>query len=274
MTYEKVKQDRSFLYFTFPIIALMLVTSSIGILNSGIYSRETTDWQAQTIGQDYSNLVVTVPALLIAALFAAKGNRIGKIIWAGVMITNVYAFVIYSFAVPFNFLFHLYCAILGLSVFSVIHFFINHLTINFTSWFTGKVPVKTIGIFLVVVAALFILLWLSQSLPGALANRVPESVSKDGLLTNPVHVLDFSFYLPLMFISGISLMRRKAIGYFLAPVMIVFGIMTNINILSLMIVSMVMIGTNTWPMIIIFSIFTAVCFGFLWVMLRNISVSS
>ncbi|WP_206663590.1 hypothetical protein [Sporolactobacillus shoreae] len=265
-----LKIDKRLIYFTLPIVILMTVTSLTGIFYPGIYDKETTDWFAQTIGQDFSNLLVTVPALLITSFFASKGSRIGKIIWSRVMITNVYAFVIYSFAVPFNFLFHIYCAILGLSVYSVIYFFIKHLTTDFKNWFTDRVPVKAVGIFLIVIAALFVLLWLSQSLPGALANRVPESVAADGLLTNPVHVLDFSFYLPLMFLSGCLLLKKRTLGYFLAPMMLVFGMMTNINIIALMIATMMIMATNTWPMIIAFAVFTVACFGFLLAGLRCI----
>ncbi|WP_204988048.1 hypothetical protein [Sporolactobacillus pectinivorans] len=265
-----LKTDKSFIYFTLPIVILMAVTSSIGIFYQGIYSRETIDWFSQTIGQDFSNLFVTVPALILSAFFASKGNRVGKIIWTGVMITNVYAFVIYSFALHFNFLFHVYCAILGLSIYSVIYFFIKNLTVDFKSWFTDRVPVKAVGIFLIVIAALFTLLWLSQSLPAALINQAPESITKDGLLTNPVHALDLSFYLPLIFISAIMLLKKKSLGYLLAPMMIVFAVMTNINIILLLIASMVIMVSNTWPTIIVFVVFTMVCFLFMWQMFRHL----
>lgn len=265
-----LKTDRSFIYFTLPIVFLMIASSSIGIFYQGIYSRETTDWFSQTIGQDFSNLLITVPALILSAFFASKGNRAGKIIWTGVMITNVYAFVIYSFALHFNFLFHVYCAILGVSVYSVLYFFIKNLTVDFKSWFTDRVPVKAVGIFLIVIAALFTLLWLSQSLPAVLINQAPESITKDGLLTNPVHALDLSFYLPLIFISAIMLLKKKSLGYLLAPMMIVFAVMTNINIILLLIASMVITVSNTWPTIIVFVVFTMVCFLFMWQMFRHL----
>lgn len=267
----KTKPDKTLLYFTIPIVILIAICSSIGIWYQNLYSRETIDWLSQTIGQDISNLFFVVPILLVSSFYASKGNKIAKIIWIGTMITNIYSYVIYCFAVHFNFLFHVYCLILGLSIYSVIYFFINNFKEDFRDWFTKKVPTKAIGIFLFTIAVIFVLLWLSQSLPGVLNNTIPDSIIKDGLLTNPVHALDFSFYLPLMFIAAVMIIKKKTLGYLLAPMMTVFGIITNINIICLMSVAMEKTSSNNMPMIIVFSIFTIVCLGFLWLMLKNIS---
>lgn len=259
-----------FMSFTIPIVLLMIASSSIGIFYQKIYERETIDWFSQTIGQDFSNVFVMVPVLVLSAFFASKGYRAGQIIWAGFMITNVYAFVIYSFALHFNFLFHVYCAILGLSIYSVLYFSVKYLTTDFRSWFTDQLPVKAIAIFLIVTASLFTLLWLSQSLPAALVNQAPESVEKAGLLVNPVQVLDFSFYLPLMFLSGFMLLKKKSLGYLLASIMIVFALMTTVNIISLMIASMKFTASNNWEPLIVFGIFTVICFYFFLQMLRHL----
>ncbi|MDF2909561.1 MAG: hypothetical protein K0Q56_441 [Sporolactobacillus laevolacticus] len=262
-----IKTDKRFIYFTIPIVVLMTISSGIGVFHPNLYARETTDWLSQTIGQDLSNLFVVVPALILSSFFASRGSRAGMMIWIGVMITNIYSFVIYAFAVHFNFLFHVYCAILGLSIYSVLYFFKKYGNTDFKLWFTDKVAVKSVGMLLIVIAALFALLWLSDSLPAVLRNTVPENLVKDGLLTNPVHVLDFSFYLPLMVLSAIMLMKKQSLGYLLAPMMLVFAIMTAINIISLMAVSMMYLASNTWPMIGVFSILVLVCLGFLWRML-------
>ena len=269
----KVKDDTSILYFTIPIVILMVTCSSIGILNQGLYSKQTVDWLSQTIGQDISNIFCVAPILLISAFFASKGNRNAKIIWIGTMITNIYSYVIYCFAVYFNCLFHVYCLILGLSIFSAINFFIKNVNEDFKSWFTERAPTKIIGIFIFIIAFVFSIMWLAGSLPRALTNTVPESIIKDGLITNPVQALDFSFYIPLMFISSFMIIKKKALGYLLAPMMLVFDGLTAINIISLMVVTMQKTGSNNVPQIIIFSILACVCIGFLYLFLKNISYS-
>ncbi len=266
----QLEKDRNFLYFTIPIVVLMAICSAIGIWRQNLYFRETADWLAQCVGQDVSNLFFVAPILLVSALYAAKGSRTAKIIWVGAMVTNVYSYVLYCFALHFNYLFLIYCIILGLSNFSVIYFFVNYLKVDFKSWFTEKVPTKTIGIFLIFIAIMFVFLWLSEDLPAVLKNNVPESITKIGLITNPVHVLDYTFYLPLIFIAGFMLIKRKNLGYLLAPMMFVFAIITNVNIISLMVVAKYKNVPSDTGLIIGFGIFTIICCGFLWFMLRRL----
>lgn len=267
---SQLGKDRNFLYLTVPIVILMAICSAIGIWRQNLYFRETADWLAQCVGQDISNLFFVAPILLVSALYAARGNRMAKIIWVGAMITNIYSYVIYCFAVHFNYLFLIYCLILGLSNYSVIYFFVNYLKEDFKSWFNEKVPTKTIGIFLMFLAVMFTFLWLSGDLPAVFKNNVPENITEIGLITNPVHVLDYTFFLPLIFIAGFMLIKKRNLGYLLAPMMIVFAIITNINIISLMIVAKYKNVPSDMGLIIGFGIFTIICCGFLWLMLRRL----
>lgn len=274
MNNVKSKDDNNILYLTIPIVILVITCSSIGIWNQKLYVNETIDWLSQCVGQDISNLFFVSPILLISGFCASKGNRAAKIIWIGIMMTNVYSYVIYCFAVHFNFLFHVYCLILGLSIFSILNFFIKNINEDFKIWFTEEVPIKPVGIFLFIIAFLFTFLWLSDSLPAVLTNTVPDAITKDALLTNPVQALDFSFYLPLMFISSFMLIKKKILGYIIAPMMLVFVILTNINIICLMFVTMQKTFSNTIPAIIVFCIFTVVCLVFLWLFMKNIIQNS
>lgn len=268
------KEDKTLLYLTILIVILIATCSSIGIWHEQIYSKETVGWLSQCIGQDISNLFIVSPILLVSVFYASKGNKIAKIIWIGTIMTNGYSYVIYCFAVHFNFLFHVYCSILGLSIFSALIFFIKYINEDFKNWFTQKVPTKTIGIFLFVVASLFTVLWLADSLPAVLTNTVTEGIIKDNLFTNPVQVLDFSFYLPLMFISSAMVIKKKTLGYILAPMMLVFIILTNVNIICLTVVTMQKTSSNSISMIIAFCIFAFICIRVLYLFLKNISDSS
>lgn len=268
---SKTNNDKCMLYFSIPIVILIVICSSIGIWYQGLYSKETVGWLSQVTGQDISNLIFVSPILITCAFYASKGNKTAKIIWIGTMITNIYSYVIYSFALHFNFLFHVYCSILSLSIFSVLNFFIKNINVNFKNWFTEKTPTKPIGIFLFIIGLMFSFLWLSDSLPAVLTNTVPESITNDNLLINPVQALDFSFYLPLMFISSVMLIKKKVLGYLMAPMMMVFAIITNVNIICLLVVTMQRTLSNNSPVIIVFCLFTIVCCVFLGSFLKNIS---
>ena len=204
--------------------------------------------------------------------FSAKGSRASQVIWAGTMITNIYSFMLYCFAVHFNVLFHFYCIILGLSVYAMIYFSAKYYDSDFGAWYKSELFGKATGIFLLVTAGMFYFLWLSQSLPAVLSGSVPETVAADALLTNPVHVLDYSFYLPLILISGIMLLRRNRIGYFLAPMMLVFELLTDVNIISLSVVTMVRLGTDSLVLVCGFTAFAVITLCILIRFLKRIKI--
>ncbi|HYT45408.1 MAG TPA: hypothetical protein VEP90_23975, partial [Methylomirabilota bacterium] len=81
-------------------------------------------------------------------------------------------------------------------------------------------------------------------IPALVTGKIPPGVMENGLLTNPVHVLDLALLLPAMIITAILLWRRKLLGYFLAVPLLVFSILTGIGILAIF-VAMSMKGMPT-----------------------------
>ena len=93
---------------------LVLLASASGIFLTNTYARETTSWAVQGIGQDIVNLVAVV-VLFIAAYFVNKGSVKAFLVWSGVLLYLIYAYVIYAFDIHFNSLFLVYVASVGLS---------------------------------------------------------------------------------------------------------------------------------------------------------------
>ena len=90
------------------------------------------------------------------------------------------------------------------------------------------------GIYFIVVAVVFYLLWLSEILPANFAGTVPKSIEEAGLFTNGVHVLDLSVVLPGIFITGYLVMKKNPMGMYLAPAVLAFFILMNLTIATLM----------------------------------------
>ena len=68
-------------------------------------------------------------------------------------------------------------------------------------------------------------------MPSLLAGKTPQSLLDMAIPTNPVHILDLSFFLPAVLITAVLLIRRRPLGYTLAPAFLVFLILTGIPIL-------------------------------------------
>lgn len=202
----------------FPTALLVGIAAIGSILTPATYARETASWAAQGLGQDWVNLVVVVPVLVVSATFAMLGSNKATLVLGGALFYTVYSFLIYAFAVHFNWLFLVYCGALGFSTFAVVL-----LVARFDGTPRRALPVRTVAGTLLAIATMFGSMWLAQVLP-ALANGVdPAGLGEVGLATNPVHVLDLSLVLPALVVIAVGLLRRRRFAQVLAPIALAFS---------------------------------------------------
>lgn len=221
---------------TIALAALVASSSLGGILSPAAYALESTDWRGQSLGQDWFDLIVAVPWLVLCAVGTWRGRGHWHILLGGALLFILYTFLIYAFAIHFNGMFLVYCAAIGLAF---------YLGLSLARSFTAddarlpagpRAPTRSTGILLVAIGGLFALLWLAELIPALAAARAPEIVARAGLVTNPVHVIDLAIVLPAHIIAGIALFRRRPAGALLAPVVLAFGVPMAASIAGMMIV--------------------------------------
>jgi len=215
------------------LAAMLAVMSLAGLTLAGMYARETASWTAQAHAQDWFDLVVATPVIVIAALWARAGSRRGLLVLAGTMLFAVYTLVIYAFAVHLNRLFLLYCAALGVALFTLAGTCARLWHVRHDVFTSHVLPRRSASVFLVFIGIAFGGLWLAQLLPALITGRVPPELADAGLATNPVHVLDLSCILPLHLVAGVALWRMRSLMALLAPIMLVFGAMMSASIATL-----------------------------------------
>lgn len=214
----------------------LAVVSYCGAFLPQTYARETASMAAQGAGQDLFDLFIVVPLLFISFLFLRKGSAPAHAVYTGTVLYILYSFVIYSFGVHFNALFLAYCAVLGVSFYTCL-IMISVQMHHEANWRSAAgARVKGIGVFFIVVAVLFYGLWLKDVVPPLLRGGVPQSVSEYNLLVNPVHVLDLAIMLPALLIAAVSLLKRKPLGYTLAPVLLVFIVLMTLALAAMVLV--------------------------------------
>lgn len=228
--------NKTILALSLPLSILTIFVSYTGLFTPGFYSAETLNWQAQAMGQDMIDLFLVTPCLLITSVLVYKNNRTAALIWGGVVLYLTYTFVLYCFDVHFNKLFVYYCLCLGLSFYSFLHFLFAYHHQNIEVHSENESIVRSIGIYLIVIAVLFYALWLAEIVPAISQNIPPKSIAETGVSTNGVHVLDLSVILPAAFITGILLLRRKQFGFIFAPIFLTFFVLMDITIGALTIV--------------------------------------
>lgn len=220
----------------FALAVIVAAASLGGILLPTTYAREVASWAAQGLGQDWFDLVVLAPLLVVAGALSLRGSRRARLILGGALVYTVYTFVIYAMCVHFNSLFLLYCAGLGLSVFSLASLAGGLAADGANGWYDGRVGVKLAAGVLIGSAVAFAGLWLSDIIPALVKGVPPASLAEGGFFTNPVHVLDLSLVLPALALGGASLLRRRPLGFWLAPILLTFSALMAVTLAVLVLV--------------------------------------
>jgi hypothetical protein len=254
---ESVQPNRSWLWLTVPIAVLVMVVSGIGLWVPDFY-RGALAWTVQGVAQDFIDLLIVLPVLVISAFLAYHGSPRARLIWLGALSYLVYGFMIYAFGVFFNALFLVYVAALGCCLWALIG------GMAATDWreirnrFATNTPVKIVSVLLLIQVVLFYLTWLKEDVPALLSGTIPATVVESGLATNPVHVLDMAVLLPAIAMSAILLWRKQTLGYGLAAVVLTNVILQCVGIAGIMIFSLragLPAGTE---LIIVFAVLAAV----------------
>jgi hypothetical protein len=222
---------KTILAFSVPLLLLLIIASSIGLFTENFYSKETLNWQIQSVGQDMIDLFLIVPSLIITTLLIYRKKSFKSMLpWSGTLLYIVYTFIIFCFDVHFNSLFIVYCLILGLSLYAAAWSFYTLIKRNIVAESINTMISKATGIFFTVIAVVFYGVWLAEIIPGMIHGEIPTSLIETGLITNPVHVLDLSVFLPATFIIGILLLKKRAAAFLITPVLLFFFILMNITI--------------------------------------------
>jgi hypothetical protein len=268
----KAIPDRAAGWLWLSMAAALLATagSVIGLAVARIYAGLTPAFLPQALAQDIANLTIAAPALLVLAALALRGSLRAYLLWLGVLTFTIYNYIIYTFSIPFGPLFLLWVAVLGMCIYALIGGItsVDHRAV--AAHCTSRRAVAVVAWALIAIAILFGLLWLSEDVPALLAGVRPQSLTDMALPTNPVHILDLAFFLPAVMATGVLLVKRRPLGYTIAPALIVFLILTGVPILITPVVQTVRGETANWGVVGPIGILTLALLGLLAWLLSTI----
>lgn len=203
-----------------PLFVLTVLTalatafaSAAGILRPQLYLPFTPEAILPgALSQDIFSLMAAVGLLICLWRMRRSAPRVW-LLWASLNGYLFYAYALYAFEKIYNPLFLVYIAITGLTLYSLIFFF-AWLDRGYVARIDATgLPRRAVAAYLLFLAAMFVMVWLSMILPG-IAARVPP----DGAT---IFVLDLAFFLPLLVIVAAYLLRRRPMGALLAPIVLV-----------------------------------------------------
>jgi hypothetical protein len=217
-------------------LCVALAVTGLGAFWPGIYWREKPASVVGGVVSDHLDLFLILPALIITTVLARRGSLRALLVWIGTLGYLCYNFPIYLFEVHFNVMFPAYCAVMGLSFYGLLGVREFLVPGEVAKTYGPGAPRRSI-------AAAFILLALSaaarelQEIVLAIrAGQIPAAAAAAGQFTDPIHVLDLCFLLPALVIAAVMLLRRKEMGFTLAPVLSVVLILISIEVIAMVVV--------------------------------------
>ena len=197
--------------------ALVVAATVFGLLTEDAY-RSVPDltrstWRAQdvvTLG--------SVPLLLWSSVRARSGSLAAHVVSVGVLTWLTYCYAHQALGVPFNAMFLVYVAIVGLAGFGTIDGLVRVDVVAVAPAFT-RAPYRAGFWFLTIASVAIAGLWLSDIVP-ALSGGLPANIHL-AELPNPTWVLDLAWIIPWALAAAWMLRRRHPAGPIIAGVMLV-----------------------------------------------------
>jgi hypothetical protein len=262
---------RPWLLLSMLTAALAMAGSAITLLSQQLYDELTPAFLPQALAQDLVNLLVVSPAMIILAVLALRGSSRAYLLWLGTLLFTAYNYVIYSVGIPFGPLFLLWVGVLGMSIFALLGGIAcidrDELLVTYRSARAAKVS----GWALIVVALMFGALWLSEDVPALLNGTTPQSLVDQGMITNPVHVLDLGFFLPAVIVVSVLWLRGNLRAATVAPSFVVFLLVTGVPIIVTPIVQALRGEAAAWAVVVPIGTVTVVSLLLLVWLLRSMA---
>lgn len=221
----------------------------VEIYGKGVYRHMTTNVAVQGIAQDYVTLFLAIPLLIISFYFATKNNLKAKLIFSGTLLYFLLTYLFYLTMALYNELFLVVAFTLFCSLFA---FVLNLISFDFvivkSSFSKGKIVHKA-SVFLILIAVMMALLWLSVIVPPMLdGSFYPKELQHYSTMI--VQGFDFGIFLPFAIISGILGIQKNEYSYVFVPTYLVF-LVVLMTALVAKIIFMKSIGENVIPVIFI-----------------------
>lgn len=233
------------------LAGLAAASASLAGFIPGLY-RDRPIVIAQSHGYDIGNLIAVL-VLALGLTWSARGSSAGRLVALGALGCLLYGYVTYAFVIVLNPATTLYIAVLACGVWSLAT---GLATVGATP--VGRVARRSTGVFFIVLSLLFGLNWLSQIAESVFSGRLPAELAAAGWPMNPVYVLDLGFVLPLMLLTGVSLLRSRPAGARYTVPLLVFTPLLAVSIVAMAIAQALDGQSLVIPMVALFVAVAAV----------------
>lgn len=186
----------------------------VELFGHGLYRHDTLFVGAGFRGTDVVTACIGVPLLVAAIVWFLRGSLRGRLLLSGILSYMLYVYGSMSLGAAFNGLFLAYIAITSASVFALGLTLRSIDMAQLKAHFSDRTPHQAAAIFLLVAGLVTSVVWLLPLITNMLAGDPPKLL--DSYTTVVTDVLDLGLVAPLLFLSGILILRGATFGYLIA----------------------------------------------------------
>ena len=191
----------------------------VDLYGEGLYVYDTVFIAASSRATDVVTLLLGVPLLVFAVVLSRRSSLRAALLFAGVLGYFLYVYASRSLGNAYNGLFPVYIALFSASLFA---FILAVTSINFgalASRLNVERPRRGLAAFLLASAAVTAVVWLAPLFAAIARGEAPKYL--DTYATTVTDVLDLGVLVPTLVVAAALILRRAALGYFLAGVLLV-----------------------------------------------------
>ena len=202
----------------------------VAIYGRGLYRHESAFAAPLLRGTDAITLFAGIPLLLLSYIFYRRGSLRGYIFMSAVLLYFLYIGATYTFSVIFNSMFLVYVALFSTSLFATIIAFTTFDTETVVSKLTSNVPRRGMAIFMIVAGLGTLMLWISELIGPLVTGTAPANLGP--YTTMFTHGFDSAVITPATVVTGIYLLKRKSLGYFLVAPLLILCTLIGVVVIS------------------------------------------
>ena len=221
-----------------PATAISAVGETITLEGRGLYRHDTPLMAAGFVTQDWTMLLVGLPALALGIILYRRGSFRGGLLLAGALAYVLYDYLSLAFGAAYNPLLLAYIALLALSLIALILALAGFDRATLSARFPKPFPRQWIGVYFLVVGVAFWILWAGMDLGPALASgQMPPVLAH--YTTVITYVVDMGLLTPIMVATAVLLFRRSPFGDAAASVLLIFSVLLNVQLAAMSVVQYV-----------------------------------
>ncbi len=188
------------------------------MVTTGVYRYNSVRMVAEGVGWDVVTLFGAVPALLAALPFVARGSLRARLFAIGMLSYLFYQYLLYAVAWAFGPLFLLFVVTYAASLAAIVWLVSGIDIATLPARFSDAFPRRGVAGFSIAIGLLLVVMWLGR-IASALGGETDGALL--GQTTFVVQALDLGVIVPVALFTAALVLRRRALGFLLAPALMV-----------------------------------------------------